>query len=105
MGNIEAVRKMAEARQETADTDVGGTWSGRTEIDAAHHALTIHFYLRLISEEGVRHVAEARALGHEQYCKTILRLEGCASGAAEQKIERRFRRSIASVAREPCLAV
>ena len=65
----------------------------RTEIDAAHHALTIDFDPRLISEEGVRHVAERLApLGHQQYCKTILRLGGRASGAAEQKIENKVQK-------------
>ena len=65
----------------------------RTEIDALHHALTIDFDPKLISEEGVRHVAEKLApLGHQQYCRTILRLDGRASGAAEQKIESKAQR-------------
>jgi Cd2+/Zn2+-exporting ATPase len=65
----------------------------RTEIDAAGHALTIDFDPRLISEEGVRHVAERLApLGHQQYCRTILRLGGRASGAAEQRIENKVQK-------------
>jgi Cd2+/Zn2+-exporting ATPase len=60
----------------------------RTAIDAAHHALTIDFDPKLISEEGVRHVAERLApVGHQQYCRTVLRLGGRASGAAEQRLE------------------
>ncbi|HEU4679933.1 MAG TPA: hypothetical protein VFS35_10460, partial [Terrimicrobiaceae bacterium] len=60
----------------------------RAAIDAAHHALTIDFDPKLISEEGVRHVAERLApFGHQQYCRTILRLGGRASGAAEQRLE------------------
>ena len=60
----------------------------RTEIDAVGHELTIDFDPRVISEEGVRHVAERIApIGHQQYCRTILRLGGRASGAAEQKLE------------------
>jgi Cd2+/Zn2+-exporting ATPase len=60
----------------------------RTEIDAVDHELTIDFDPRVISEEGVRHVAERIApIGHQQYCRTILRLGGRASGAAEQKLE------------------
>ena len=65
----------------------------RTEIDASGHAVTIDFDPRLISEEGVRHVAEKLApLGHQQYCRTILRLGGRASGAAEQKIENKVQK-------------
>jgi Cd2+/Zn2+-exporting ATPase len=62
----------------------------RSEIDSANHALMIDFDPRVISEEGVRQVAERLApLGHQQYCRTILRLGGRASGAAEQKLERK----------------
>jgi Zn2+/Cd2+-exporting ATPase len=65
----------------------------RTEIDAAGHALTIDFDPRLINEEGVRHVAARLApIGHQQYCRTILRLGGRASGAAEQKLEKKAQR-------------
>jgi Zn2+/Cd2+-exporting ATPase len=65
----------------------------RTEIDAAHHALTIDFNPKLISEEGVRQVAERLApIGHQQYCRAILRLGGRASGAAEQRIEKKVQR-------------
>jgi Cd2+/Zn2+-exporting ATPase len=60
----------------------------RAEIDAAGHAVLIDFDPRTISEEGVRQVAERLApIGHQQYCRTILRLGGRASGAAEQKLE------------------
>jgi Zn2+/Cd2+-exporting ATPase len=62
----------------------------RTEIDAAGHAVLIDFDPRMISEESVRQVAERLApLGHQQYCRTILRLSGRASGAAEQKLEKK----------------
>ena len=62
----------------------------RTEIDGAGHAVLIDFDPRMISEEGVRQVAERLApIGHQQYCRTILRLSGRASGAAEQKIEKK----------------
>ena len=59
----------------------------RTEIDTANHEV-IDFDPRVISDEGVRQVAEKLApIGHQQYCRTILRLGGRASGAAEQKLE------------------
>jgi len=59
-------------------------------VDALHHEVTIDFDPRLISEEGVRQVAARLApVGHQQYCKTILHLGGRASGAAEQKLERK----------------
>ena len=94
MGNIEAVRK--DGRGEAGNSPIQTSEEPgvvRTEIDAAHHALTIDFDPRLISEEGVRHVAERLApLGHQQYCKTILRLGGRASGAAEQKIENKVQK-------------
>ncbi len=65
----------------------------RTAIDATQHALTIDFDPKLISEEGVRHVAERLApVGHQQYCRTILRLGGRASGAAAQKLETKAQR-------------
>ena len=62
----------------------------RTEIDTANHAVMIDFDPRVISDEGVRQVAENLApVGHQQYCRTILRLGGRASGAAEQKLEKK----------------
>ena len=62
----------------------------RTEIDTANHAVMIDFDPRVISDEGVRQVAEKLApIGHQQYCRTILRLGGRASGAAEQKLEKK----------------
>lgn len=62
----------------------------RTGVDPLNHAVTIDFDPRVISDEGVRKVAEKLApLGHQEYCKTILRLGGRASGAAEQKLERK----------------
>jgi Zn2+/Cd2+-exporting ATPase len=62
----------------------------RSEIDSANHAVMIDFDPSVISEEGVRQVAERLApLGHQQYCRTILRLGGRASGAAEQKLEKK----------------
>jgi Cd2+/Zn2+-exporting ATPase len=65
----------------------------RTDIDTANHALMIDFDPRLISDEGVRKVAEKLApIGHQQYCKTILHLGGRASGAAEQKLEKKAQR-------------
>jgi Cd2+/Zn2+-exporting ATPase len=94
MGNIEAVRKAD--RDEAGNSPIQTSEEPgvvRTEIDAAHHALTIDFDPRLISEEGVRHVAERLApIGHQQYCRTILRLDGRASGAAEQRIESKAQR-------------
>ena len=61
-----------------------------TNIDTVNHALTIDFDPRLISDEGVRRVAERLApIGHQQYCKTILHLGGRASGAAEQRLEKK----------------
>ena len=62
----------------------------RTDIDTANHALMIDFDPDMISDEGVRQLAEKLApIGHQQYCRTILRLGGRASGAAEQKLERK----------------
>ena len=62
----------------------------RTDIDAANHAMTIDFDPGVISDERVRQVAEKIApIGHQQYCRTILRLGGRASGAAEQKLEKK----------------
>ena len=58
--------------------------------DSSDHMVTIEFDPRVISDEAVRKVAETLApISHEHFCKTILRLEGRASGAAEQKIERK----------------
>ena len=60
------------------------------DVDPVHHALMIDFDPRMISDEGVRKVAEKLApLGHQHYCKAILHLGGRASGAAEQKLERK----------------
>ncbi|HEY5769070.1 MAG TPA: heavy metal translocating P-type ATPase [Terrimicrobium sp.] len=62
----------------------------RSEIDSANHAVMIDFDPRVISEDGIRQVAERLApLGHQEYCRTILRLGGRASGAAEQKLEKK----------------
>jgi Zn2+/Cd2+-exporting ATPase len=77
---------------EDANTDSAPIGPGvlRTAVDPVNHALTIDFDPHVISEEGVRRVAERLApSGHQQYCKTILRLNGRASGAAEQKLERK----------------
>lgn len=50
----------------------------------------IDFDPRVISDDRVRKVAEKLApLGHQHYCKMLLRLAGRASGAAEQKLERK----------------
>ena len=60
------------------------------DVDPVHHAVTIDFDPKIISEESVRKVAAQLApLGHQEYCKTILHLAGRASGAAEQKLERK----------------
>lgn len=62
----------------------------RADIDPKAHAVMIDFDPRVISDEGVRKVAERLApLGHQQYCKTLLHLAGRASGAAEDRIERK----------------
>jgi Zn2+/Cd2+-exporting ATPase len=59
-------------------------------MDPVHHALTIDFDPGVITEEGVRKVAAQLApAGHQQYCKALLQLGGRASGAAEQKLERK----------------
>ncbi len=63
------------------------------DIDAAAHEVTIDFDPKLITEEEVREVAGRLApLGHQRYCKLMLRLEGRASGAAEQRIERKVQK-------------
>lgn len=62
----------------------------RAGVDPLSHTVMIDFDPRVISDEGVRRVAEKLApLGHQQYCRTILHLGGRASGAAEQKLERK----------------
>jgi Cd2+/Zn2+-exporting ATPase len=62
----------------------------QANLDLVNHAVMIDFDSSVISDEGVRKVAEKLApIGHQQYCKTILQLGGRASGAAEQKIERK----------------
>ncbi|MEZ5327851.1 MAG: heavy metal translocating P-type ATPase [Verrucomicrobiales bacterium] len=60
------------------------------DLDAHDHALTIDFNPKIISDDGVRKVAEHLApIGHQVYCKALLHLGGRASGAAEQKLERK----------------
>ncbi len=62
----------------------------RAGVDPVNHEVMIDFDPRVISDEGVRKVAEKLApVGHQQYCKAILHLGGRASGAAEQKLERK----------------
>jgi len=62
----------------------------RAGLDPVNHAVVIDYDPRVISEESVRTVAETLApAGHGRYSKTILRLAGRASGAAEQKLERK----------------
>jgi len=62
----------------------------QTGLDPVNHAVTIDFDPRVISNDGVRKLAEELApVGHQQYCKTMLHLGGRASGAAEQKLERK----------------
>ena len=62
----------------------------RAGVDPVDHALMIDFDPRVISDAGVRQVAAKLApVSHQQYCKTILHLGGRASGAAEQKLERK----------------
>jgi Cd2+/Zn2+-exporting ATPase len=62
----------------------------RADIDPTAHAVTIDFDPKVISDDGVRKVAEQWApLGHQQYCKTLLHLAGRASGAAEERIEQK----------------
>ncbi len=59
-------------------------------VDALNHAVMIDFDPRLLSDDGARRVAEKLApIGHQHYCKAILRLDGRASGAAEQRLERK----------------
>ena len=59
-------------------------------VDPSDHTVMIDFDPRVISDERVRKVAETLApLDHQHYSKTILRLDGRASGAAEQKLERK----------------
>ena len=61
-----------------------------TQIDTQKHELTIEFDPKVISEEVIRSVAaELAPKGHQQYCKTLLQLGGRASGAAEQRLERK----------------
>ena len=62
-------------------------------VDALNHAVMIDFDPRVISDDRVRQVAEKLApVGHQHYCKTILNLAGRASGAAEQRLERKAQR-------------
>ena len=60
------------------------------DLDPLNHAVMIDFDPRVISDDGVRKVAAKLAsIGHQQYCKAILHLGGRASGAAEQRLERK----------------
>lgn len=62
----------------------------QTQIDPEKHELTIDFDPKVISEGEIRSVAAQLApTGHQQYCKTLLHLGGRASGAAEQRLERK----------------
>jgi Cd2+/Zn2+-exporting ATPase len=62
----------------------------QAEMDPVNHALTIDFDPGVITEDKIRQLASQLApLGHQQYCKAILHLGGRASGAAEQKLERK----------------
>lgn len=82
-----------ESHRPSPDATSGPPGVLRTDIDPANHAVMIDFDPGVISDEGVRKVAEQLApLGHQQYCKTILRLGGRASGAAEQKLEQKAQR-------------
>jgi len=59
-------------------------------VDPVNHAVMIDFDPRVLSDDGARKVAERLApIGHQHYCKAILRLDGRASGAAEQRLERK----------------
>ena len=59
-------------------------------LDPASHTLMIDFDPRMISDDRVRKVAEKLApVSHQHYCKAILHLGGRASGAAEQRLERK----------------
>ncbi len=60
----------------------------RTDVDRLHQAVMIDFDPLVISEDNIRKVAaKLEPLVHPPYRKTILRLGGRASGAAEQKLE------------------
>ncbi len=62
----------------------------RTDILSDKHELTIEFDPKLVTEDAIRSVAaELAPRGHQQYCKTLLHLQGRASGAAEQRLERK----------------
>jgi hypothetical protein len=74
----------------------------RTEIDTGNHAVMIDFDPRVISDEGVRQVAEKLApIGHQQYCRTIStpRRTRLGRGGAEAGTES-AEKSTASGARE-----
>jgi len=84
-------KQIDKASPEVPVTDQPGIV--RTVIDPAAHALTIDYDPRVISQDDVRKVAQQLApLGHQQYCKAILHLDGRASGAAEQKLEKKAQR-------------
>jgi Cd2+/Zn2+-exporting ATPase len=60
------------------------------DVDPLNHAVMIDFDPRVLSDDDARRVAAKLApLGHQHYCKAILRLDGRASGAAEQRLERK----------------
>jgi len=62
----------------------------RTDVDRLHHAVMIDFDPLVISEDNIRKVAEKlEPLVHPPFRKAILRLGGRASGAAEQRLERK----------------
>lgn len=62
----------------------------QADLDPVNHTVTIDFDPGILSDDKVRQLAGQLApLGHQQYCKAILHLGGKASGAAEQKLERK----------------
>ena len=62
----------------------------RADVDPLQHAVLIHFDPTVISEEGVRKLAERLApKAIRPSRKAILHLGGRASGAAEQRLERK----------------
>ena len=65
----------------------------RAEVDPEDHSVMIDFDPSVISDESVGKVAEGLSpVGSQPFSKTILRLGGRASGAAEQKLERKAQR-------------
>jgi Cd2+/Zn2+-exporting ATPase len=60
------------------------------DVDPVNHAVMIDFDPRVLSDDDARRVAAKLApISHQHYCKAILRLDGRASGAAEQRLERK----------------